>query len=99
MIGCSTETDQMIYITNMVFLCQFFNTGILPMLLTANLEGQLPPAIVKMFGLKGSSRDFDQQWFIVVGDTIVQSMIINMVLPVMMEIAWLSLRKLFIFLD
>jgi hypothetical protein len=37
-IGCSTESQQMIYITNVVFVCQFFNTGILPMLCTANLE-------------------------------------------------------------
>jgi hypothetical protein len=38
-IRCSTESTQMIYITNMVFICQFFNTGVLPMLCTANLEG------------------------------------------------------------
>jgi hypothetical protein len=37
-VGCSTESNEMIYTTNVVFICTFFNTGILPMLCTANLE-------------------------------------------------------------
>ena len=37
-VGCSTESTEMIYTTNVVFVCTFFNTGILPMLCTANLE-------------------------------------------------------------
>lgn len=45
-MGCSTETTQTVYITNVVFICQFFNTGVLPMLCTANLENLLPTRIV-----------------------------------------------------
>jgi len=36
-IGCSTESHQMAYITDSVFICQFFNTGFLLMLCGANL--------------------------------------------------------------
>jgi hypothetical protein len=37
-IGCSTESTQMIYITDMVFICQLFNTGFLLMLCNGNLS-------------------------------------------------------------
>ena len=37
-VGCSTESTEMIYTTNVVFICTFFNTGILPMLCTANFD-------------------------------------------------------------
>lgn len=94
-MGCSTESDQLIYITNMVFICQFFNTGILPMLCTANLEHQLPPAIVAMFGLSGDIRDFNLKWFTIVGDTIVGSMVFNVIFPIGMECFWFSYRSLF----
>lgn len=37
--GCDTESIKLQFITNVVFVCQFFNTGVLPMLCTANLTG------------------------------------------------------------
>ena len=98
-VGCSTESTQMIYITNMVFICQFFNTGILPMLCTANLEGQLPPKIVNFFNLKGGSTDFNQNWFTNIGDTIAAAMIFNIIFPVGMEICWFMYRTFFRLLD
>jgi hypothetical protein len=36
-VGCDTESTQMSYITNSVFICIFFNTGFLLMLCNANL--------------------------------------------------------------
>lgn len=99
LMRCSTESTQMIYITEMVFICQFFNTGILPMLCTANLEGQLPPKIVSLFNLKGDSSDFDQDWFVNIGDTIVGSMVFNVIFPVFMEIGWFCYRSTFRILD
>mmetsp|Transcript_8384 Transcript_8384/g.14010 ORF Transcript_8384/g.14010 Transcript_8384/m.14010 type:complete len:683 (+) Transcript_8384:250-2298(+) len=39
LVGCSTESTQMKYITDCVFACQFFNTGFLLMLCNANLVG------------------------------------------------------------
>lgn len=37
--GCDTESIKLMFVTNVVFVCQFFNTGVLPMLCTANLSG------------------------------------------------------------
>ena len=37
--GCDTESQYLSFVTTVVFVCQFFNTGFLPMLCTANLEG------------------------------------------------------------
>ena len=37
--GCDTESIKLQFVTNVVFVCQFFNTGVLPMLCTANLAG------------------------------------------------------------
>jgi hypothetical protein len=37
--GCDTESIKLQFVTNVVFVCQFFNTGVLPMLCTANLTG------------------------------------------------------------
>jgi len=99
MVGCDTESDQLIYITNMVFICTFFNTGILPMLCTANLEGQLPPFITNALSLKGDSSDFNQNWFVNIGDTIVGSMMFNIYYPAVMEAGWFGLRTLKRLLD
>jgi hypothetical protein len=35
-IGCSTHSKQSLYITICVFICQFFNTGFLLLLVDAN---------------------------------------------------------------
>lgn len=37
LVGCDTESSQMKYTTDAVFICQFFNTGFLLMLCNANL--------------------------------------------------------------
>lgn len=37
--GCDTESIKLQFVTNVVFVCQFFNTGVLPMMCTANMEG------------------------------------------------------------
>jgi hypothetical protein len=89
----------MIYITNMVFICQFFNTGILPMLCTANLEDQIPARIVNALGMKGDNTDFNQNWYTNIGDTIASAMMFNIYFPVCMEICWLSYRWTFRLLD
>ena len=91
-VGCSTESTEMIYTTNVVFICTFFNTGILPMLCTANLEHQLPAWLVNSLNLKGDSSDFNQNWFTNIGDTIVGSMKFNIYFPVAMEVMWFTMR-------
>lgn len=99
MVGCSTESDQLIYITDVVFVCIFFNTAILPMLCMANFEQQLPKGIVNAFNLKGDASDFTQNWYVNLGDTIVGSMKFNIIFPIGMEIGFFGLRFLKRFLD
>jgi len=36
LMGCKTESQRMMYITKSIFISQFFNTGILLMLVNAN---------------------------------------------------------------
>lgn len=97
--GCDTESQYLSFVTNVVFICQFFNTGFLPMLCTANLTHQIPYKFVKMFKLTGPDSDFNEDWFSSIGDTILGSMILNIYLPVAMEFVWYSIRSLKRFLD
>jgi len=48
--------------------------------------------LAKKLGLNGSSSDFDQDWFVNIGDTIVGSMQFNIVFPVVMECGWFMMR-------
>ena len=89
-VGCSTESQQMKYITDSVFLCIFFNTGFLLMLVNANLEMQ-GYLVAKHF--KGGISDFDQNWFTNMGDTIVAAMVFNVWFPIVMEIINYGIRS------
>jgi hypothetical protein len=95
-VGCDTESTQMSFITNSVFICIFFNTGFLLMLCNANLTEQS-----YLFGafFKGNISDFNQNWFTSMGDTIVGSMKFNVWFPIVMEIINWSMRYGFRTLD
>lgn len=93
-VGCDTESQYLSFVTNVVFVCQFFNTGFLPMLCTANLSGQIPAKFVKMFNLYGSDSDFNLNWFSNIGDTIVGSMVFNSYFPIGMEFLYWGIRSL-----
>ena len=41
-VGYKTEDKLLLYITEIVFMCNIFNTALLPMLCSANLEDELP---------------------------------------------------------
>jgi hypothetical protein len=64
------------------------------MLCTANLEYQLPSVIVNLLGFKGSNKDFNQNWFTNIGDTIASAMMFNVYFPVCMEFLWFGIRSL-----
>jgi len=55
-VGCDDESNQMRHITNVVFLCQWFNTGWLLMLCNANMDGQGGP-LARLFA--GYGTDFN----------------------------------------
>lgn len=83
-IRISTESVEMKYITNAVFLSIFFNTGLLIMLCNSDLEDQ------GLFGLgfifnEGKNSDFNANWFISQGETIVKTMVANVYFPFVFE--------------
>ena len=97
-IGCSTESHQMTYITDSVFLCQFFNTGFLLMLCGANLTEQ--PILAHIPGLPvGSMSDFNSAWFDQLGVTIAGSLTFGAVFPIANECGQLGKRTTFRLLD
>ena len=77
-VGCDDQSNQMQHITNVVFLCQFFNTGCLLMLCNANFAGQ-----GFFFGsaFKGYDSDFNTNWFEAFGGTIIGAMTFNVWFP------------------
>jgi hypothetical protein len=66
-IGEDTESEQKSLITNGVFYAQFFNTGILIILVNANLMDQkfIGHHIKKFFN--GQHSDYTPEWYIDVG--------------------------------
>jgi len=97
--GCDTESIKLQFVTNVVFVCQFFNTGVLPMLCTANLTGQIPASWVKSMNMAGGDSDFNAQWFTNIGATIVGAMKINIVMPIGLEFVYFGIRTLKRILD
>jgi len=87
----------MTYITDSVFLCQFFNTGFLLMLCGANLTDQ---PILGHLGLPvGSMSDFNSAWFDQLGATIAGSLTFGAWFPIANEIAQKCRRVTMILLD
>lgn len=81
-IGYDTHSELVTAITNAVFLAQFLNTAIVVLLVYANFTE---------FGGDGKSffdgpfYDYQPGWYAVVGYRIVQTMIINALLPILFE--------------
>lgn len=93
----TTESEQTELITNVVFVCQFFNTAILLLLVNANLKPQEIPIISTFF--TGNIADFDEYWFNDIGNTIVGAMIFNVYFPVAEFIGFFCMRTAFRFMD
>lgn len=79
-IGEDTYSLQLTSITNKVFVAQFFNTGILLLLVNANLsEHTYFPAYQILDA--GQFYDYAPQWYVDVGFKLVQTQIINCIVP------------------
>lgn len=78
-VGEDTLSEQLSSITNGVFAAQFFNTGILLLLVNGNLTEHEPFFITKY--LRGPFYDYMPLWYVNVGEKVVQTMIINSILP------------------
>lgn len=67
-VGLGTQSGQRALITNTVFLAQFFNTGFLVLIVSANLREHEPKAFTNNFD--GEYTDYVPDWYIEVGLTI-----------------------------
>lgn len=74
-----TVSQQLSSITNGVFIAQFFNTGFLLLLVNANMTEHEPSEVTQYF--KGPFYDYMPRWYSEVGMKIVQTMMINSILP------------------
>jgi len=78
-VGEDTNSEQLSSITNGVFAAQFFNTGILLLLVNGNMSEHQPKFITKY--IQGPFFDYMPDWYSNVGYKIVQTMIINAIMP------------------
>ena len=67
-IGYDTHSELMTKITNGVFILQFFNTGILLILVNANLA-DVSSALGNIFN--STFYDYSPRWYAIVGNTLV----------------------------
>lgn len=68
-VGEDTYSARLSSITSGVFVAQFFNTGILLLLVNANLKEHLPGYLAVLF--QGRFYDYDEMWYSEVGSKIV----------------------------
>lgn len=78
-VGEDTNSQQLGSITNGVFVAQFFNTGILILLVNGNMSEHSPQFFTKF--IQGPFYDYMPQWYVDVGYKIVQTMLIQSIMP------------------
>ena len=78
-VGEDTNSVQLSSITNGVFVAQFFNTGILLLLINGNLTEHEPKILTRY--IQGPYYDYQPQWYVDVGYKIIYTMMIQSVLP------------------
>lgn len=78
-VGEDTNSEQLTSITNGVFIAQFFNTGILILLVNGNMTEHKPEFFTKY--VKGMYYDYMPEWYQNVGFKIIMTMMINAILP------------------
>lgn len=89
-IGCDDESIKSRHITNVIFICQFFNTAILLLLCNANAYGQ---GMLSLVFTGGNATDFNQDWFKTFGNNIIGAMVFNVWYPFIGEAMWATIRQ------
>jgi hypothetical protein len=85
-VGFPSFSVQVKHIKNMVFVVQFFNTGIILLFINSNLEE---------YGLgyfNGRYRDFTPAWYMDIGETICGAMFFNIFFPIIEFFIFFALR-------
>lgn len=75
-VGEDTNSEQLSSITRAIFIAQFFNTGIILLLVQANLSEHWPKAFWTTATNGGRFYDYSPNWYGDVGSTIAFSMVI-----------------------
>ena len=96
-VGEDTNSEQLSSVTNGVFIAQFFNTGILLLLVNGNMSEHWPYALTKYF--KGRYYDYYPSWYKNVGLKISMTMAINAFLPYSGLVSSLVVPGIFRLLD
>lgn len=78
-VGEDTYSEQLSSITNGVFYAQFFNTGLLLLLVNANMTEHKPSLITSQ--IDNQYYDYSPDWYADVGQKLFQTMIIQSILP------------------
>ena len=81
-IGYDTHSEIMTKITNGVLLVLFFNTGMLLVLVNANL-GDVSEELGSLFN--GVYYDYSPSWYAKIGNTLVHTMALNAFMPIIFE--------------
>lgn len=91
-VGEDTWSEQLSSVTRGVFFAQFFNTGFLLLLVNANMTEHT--SIPLSSYVKGPFYDYMPQWYVEVGYKIVQTMLINAIVPYVGIVTGLLIPKL-----
>jgi hypothetical protein len=81
-IGFSTFSEQYTSISNCIFVLTFFNTGVIILFANADLSEAFKgfPLLANIFN--GPYNDYSSQWYGDVGNTMIQTMMINVLMPI-----------------
>lgn len=81
-IGYDTHSEVMAKISKAVLVAVFLNTGILILIVNADLS-EVSKVLGKIF--HGSYSDYSPEWFEKIGNTIVNTMLVNAFMPIIFE--------------
>ena len=95
-IGYDTHSKVMTKTMNGILLVLFFNTGILVILVNANLS-EVNTTLGTIFD--GQYYDYETEWYEKIGGTLCQTMFINAFMPIIFEIPVCLLRWIVIAKD
>jgi hypothetical protein len=82
-IGYHTDSERITTIMVVTFVSSFINTAIIPLLTNANFAYT---TILKIIPMRQNYSDFDEGWYLTIGNQIVKTMLIQVFMPF---IGWL----------
>jgi hypothetical protein len=94
-VGYKTETVRLSESTTVTWIVQYFNTGIILLLVNANMSDQP----ISFFLTGGAFSDFNEAWFKTVGNILVGSMMFNVYYPLIEAVGYWLMRIGFRLLD